>query len=482
MRSHPGTAGKAIAFYQHKQNKQMLTAVNAVAVEKGIHGYMLVADAKAVHPDIVLVHETDDMFVDLLLNIARFCIRFSPDAALEDDDGVVINCSGCTHLWGGDEAYASAIQNRFTSMGYHVQLAIADTPGAAWAISRYGGAYNIVPKGETEDTLKPFPVAALQLMPETIEWLEKLGISTIGRLMQLPAKAMKRRLGGPAIEQLYKALGILPQPWKCINEPATYNARLECLSPVVNAIGLATAIENVLGNVLELVKKEGLGVRNLLLDMYRSDGSRQQVTVAVSKATINEKHLFKLFELKMPRIKPAPGIELFVLHAAHTELLENKSVPIFATANKADSEAISLLTDRVMNKLGKNAMYRLLPSEHYLPEKNMQQVYDAFVESKIPFASQNPRPALLLSTPEPITVSAPIPDYPPIHFNHKGVLHKIVKADGPERIAQEWWVKDGRHRDYFFVEDEIGNRYWLFRSGHYYEKPQQKWFLHGYFP
>jgi protein ImuB len=59
-------------------------------------------------------------------------------------------------------------------------------------------------------------------------------------------------------------------------------------------------------------------------------------------------------------------------------------------------------------------------------------------------------------------------------------LHKITKADGPERIEQEWWLQQGQHRDYYRVEDENGCRYWLFRLGHYHEKKFQ-WFIHGYF-
>ncbi|HEU4902126.1 MAG TPA: DNA polymerase Y family protein, partial [Flavisolibacter sp.] len=86
-----------------------------------------------------------------------------------------------------------------------------------------------------------------------------------------------------------------------------------------------------------------------------------------------------------------------------------------------------------------------------------------------------------LYPPERIDVTAPIPDYPPMLFRYKGTMHKIIKADGPERIEQEWWIQDGEHRDYYCVEDEEGRRYWLFRSGHYNEEKTPLWFLHGFF-
>ncbi len=78
-------------------------------------------------------------------------------------------------------------------------------------------------------------------------------------------------------------------------------------------------------------------------------------------------------------------------------------------------------------------------------------------------------------------VTAPVPDYPPMFFRFKGKLHKIKKADGPERIEPEWWINDGQHRDYYSVEDEEGKRYWIFRSGHYEPDQNYSWFLHGFF-
>jgi len=93
--------------------------------------------------------------------------------------------------------------------------------------------------------------------------------------------------------------------------------------------------------------------------------------------------------------------------------------------------------------------------------------------------TDRPRPVQLLSIPEPIQVTAPIPDYPPMNFRYKQKLHTVKKADGPERIEAEWWLQEGQHRDYYVVEDEEGQRYWLFRSGHYEEG--HEWFIHGFF-
>ena len=67
-----------------------------------------------------------------------------------------------------------------------------------------------------------------------------------------------------------------------------------------------------------------------------------------------------------------------------------------------------------------------------------------------------------------------------MNFRYKDELHLVAKADGPERIEQEWWMQQGEHRDYYILEDDKGRRYWVFRSGHYNEEGSA-WFLHGFF-
>ena len=93
--------------------------------------------------------------------------------------------------------------------------------------------------------------------------------------------------------------------------------------------------------------------------------------------------------------------------------------------------------------------------------------------------TDRPRPVRLLQRPEPVEVMALLPDYPPKVFTYKGKRHIVEKADGPERIEREWWRDKGEHRDYYAIEDSEGQRYWLFRSGHYDAAPQ--WYLHGFF-
>ena len=191
-------------------------------------------------------------------------------------------------------------------------------------------------------------------------------------------------------------------------------------------------------------------------------------------------HLFRLFELKISSIEPALGIELFILEATKVEDHVSLQSTIWKSSGGLQDERISELMDRLSNKIGASSIHRYLPNEHYWPERSVKAAGSLDEEATTTWKVERPRPLQLLARPETIEVMAPIPDYPPMNFRYKGKLHTIKKADGPERIEQEWWIEQGQHRDYYYVEDEEGCRYWLFRLGHY-EDASYKGFVHGVF-
>jgi protein ImuB len=192
-------------------------------------------------------------------------------------------------------------------------------------------------------------------------------------------------------------------------------------------------------------------------------------------------HLFKLFENKIETIEPALGIELFILEAPKVEELSPMQEKLWDHAGGLDDLGFSELLDRISGKFGDNCIHRYLPAEHYWPERSFKATSSLTEKTPTDWKAERPRPLQLLAKPERIEVTAPVPDYPPMLFRYKGRLHKVTKADGPERIEAEWWLQEGQHRDYYYVEDEEGHRYWLFRSGHYDDAKTWQWFLHGFF-
>jgi protein ImuB len=355
---------------------------------------------------------------------------------------------------------------------------MADTIGAAWAIARFGNK-DIAASGETINALLPLPPAALRLEMEVIDRFQKLGFRQIKDFVTIPRPTLRRRFGHIFITRLNQVLGIEEDVIHLVQPVQAYEEKLPCLEPISKRAGIEIALMKLLEKLCCRLEKEQKGLRKAIFIGYRLDGELQKVEIGTNRPSRNAAHIFNLFELQLERIEPGLGIEVFALQAPIVEPLSVQQEQLWAGANDLNNSELSELLDKMCGKLGGNRAYRYLPREHYWPERSIIRTESLFEKPQTNWNINRPRP-LLLQYPKPIEVTAPIPDYPPMLFRYQGKLHKIVRADGPERIEQEWWLREGEHRDYYYVEDEEGQRYWLFRLGHY-DTDKKQWFIHGFF-
>lgn len=480
-RRHPELVEKPFVLFNKVNGRMMVSAANKIAEQKGIFKGTILADARAIEPLLEIKEDNPELFKKVLERFAEWFIRYSPIVAVDSDDGIIINCSGCTHLWGGEENYLKEISLRLANEGYTIHAAMAATIGTAWAVTRFGTHASIIESGNEINALATLPGEALRISDEAVERLHKLGLYTISDFINMPRPALKRRFGIEFIRQLNYALGYENEIISPVEKPLPYQERLNCLEPIVTVKGIEIALEKLIEAICKRLKGEEKGLRHAIFKAYRIDGKIEKLEVHVGKPSNNEQHIFKLFALKINTIEPALGIELFTLDAIQVE--DNPAVQeqIFNNAgNDLGNTGIAELIDRIAGKIGEQKIQRFLPDEHYWPERSVKKANSLEDKPALNWSDTITRPLKILLEPESIMVTAPIPDYPPMLFKHKGKLHKIIKADGPERIEQEWWLQKGLHRDYYHVEDEEGNRYWLFRSGHYNNEQRDQWYLHGY--
>lgn len=470
--------GKTYALITQERNKQMIVSVSYEAKKLGLRANMPLADARITIPSLEAFKYQLQKQQKLLQEMAEWFIRYTPHVALNPPDGLFLDLSGCT-VWKSEAQHLEEISKRFDGK-YHIKLAIADTMGAAWALAHYSEKQIAKPKEQLQALLH-LPPKALRLAAPTLERLAKLGFHNIDSFIHIAPSTLRRRFGDEINLRISEALGHKPEAFEPITEPHPYQERLHCLEPITTAKGIEIAIENLLETLCGRLQKEDVGVRNAKLSAYRLDGKLQQISIGTNQPSINIKHLFKLFELKIKQIAPDLGIELFIMDVIEVEELTKHQEALWQTQTQTDFGEIAELLDRISIKAGKNAIRRYLPQEHYWPENSIKAVTDLKQQPETEWQTHKPRPTVMLNEPEPIQVSAPIPDYPPMTFTYKGEIHRIAKADGPERIEREWWLNDGKHRDYYQVEDEKGQRYWLFRLGHYDDKIAAQWFIHGFF-
>jgi protein ImuB len=460
--------------------RMIIAHTNEVAVDKGIHKGTVLADARAIIPDLEVKDDRPDLPERLLKRLAEWCIRFSPVVSTDAPEGLLIESSGCSHLWGGEEAYLNEIIRKLNVRGYDVRASIADTPGVAWAVARFSESSRVIPIGKHIEALLSLPPEALRLEEGTIERLHKLGLHQISQFINIPRPSLRRRFGKGILLKLDMATGNEAETLQPVIPLEPYQERLPCMDPIVTATGIEIALQELLKVLCHRLQQEQKGLRKAVFKGYRVDGKVEQIDIETNRASHHAGHLFKLFELKLSTIEPALGIELFVLDALKVEDYFSQQGKMWEDSGGLDDIRLSELLDRLAGRTGMQAIHRFLPDEHYWPERAFKPASSLQEKPSTTWRSDKLRPLRLLKNPERIEVTAPIPDYPPMLFRYNGRIHKIVKADGPERIEQEWWIQTGQHRDYYRVEDEEGQRYWLFRLGHYDDKTFQ-WFIHGFF-
>jgi len=458
----------------------IIAAANVKAELQGIHKNMALADARAIVPELHVLNDKPDLVPRLLRRLAEWCIRFTPTVAVDLPDGLLLDATGCSHLWGGDVAYVESIEKRLRARGYDVRVAMADTVGLAWGVARYAADnQKVITSEQHVNAIMQLPPEALRLEHETIARLHKLGLHKVQGFIHMPRASLRRRFGTHLLTQVNKALGTELEMLEPVVVAQPYSERLPCLEPIVTLTGIEIALQQLLEKLCHRLQRENKGIRQAILKCYRVDGKMVHAQIGTHRPSYYVAHLFKLFETKLSTLEPDMGIELFQLEAPQVEDHFPAQHHMWHETGGLEDERLAELIDRLFNKFGVTAT-RYLPAEHYWPERSFTMASSITEKLATVWRTDKVRPIHLLPQPESVEVVAPVPDYPPILFIYKNKVHHITKADGPERIEQEWWLQQGEHRNYYRVEDEQGYRYWIFRLGHYHHQKFQ-WFLHGYF-
>lgn len=453
-------------------NTNRIYCLNITAERQGLYRGMNVSDARAFCPDLQSRPAEPISDRRFLTALCRWATRYCPWVGIEGDDGLVMDITGSAHLAGGEAALMGDLRQRLGRIGLTVRIGLGDTRGAAWALARHGEG--VAMPGAALSALAPLSVAALRLEAETVTALQRLGLRSIGQLVDAARAPLARRFGPGLLMRLDQALGAQAEQISPQAEPPHYGVRLSLPEPIGLEADVMAGTERLLIRLCDKLARDGAGARALCLTLRRVDSQAQHVELRLARPLRDPARILPLFARGIGEVDAGYGIDRLRLEAIQVEPLPNEQIS-HAGADKQGR--LDDLITRIGTRIGLENVLRFLPADSHIPERSFIIAPAAYSAPERFPPSPRPRP-LLMFPPEPIRATG---SRPPQHFQWRRMRLTTLRATGPERIAPEWWLHDeGWHsgtRDYWRVETAQGRRLWLFHT------PQNPgWFVQGEFP
>lgn len=467
-------------------SRRLVMATDAAAQAAGLRIAMPVAKAQILVPSLIIQDADPIADAEALERLALWLLqRFAPIVAADPPDGVVIDSTGADHLHGGEHAMLDALIGRLVMSGVAARAAVADSRGAAHALARHAAQPAFVaPRGHGASVVAPLPLQALRLPASMVADLRGLGFERIGDLLPQPRAPLALRFGPELGRRLDQAIGQCAEPIEPAHPPDLIDVRCAFAEPIGAAETIARHIGKLVAQICAALEKRGLGARRLDLLCYRVDNRIQAVRVGTAQPVRDVKRLTRLLGERIETIDPGFGIEVMTLTVIIAEPLAPKQ--LVSPLVEEPASDISDLVDTLANRVGERAIYRAAPVSSDVPERSVCRIPAMAPDRDATWPNHWPRPSRLLARPEPIETVALLPDHPPVSFTWRGIRRWVTRADGPERVFGEWWKHDAEMvamRDYFRIEDNSGERYWVYRAGDGEDAStgSYRWYLHGMF-
>jgi len=482
-----------------RDNALVVVACDARATAGGLVPGMPLATARAMHPALDIIDHDPHADIALLEAVADWCDRFTPLVARDGEDALLLDITGCAHLFGDEAALLRTLVAALTRQGFAVSAAIAGTAVAVRALTR-GAPGKIVAPGEEAEAVSPLPVAALGVADAIVRGLRRAGLTTIGDVLARQPSELASRFGEAFVAVLRQATGADDAPISPRKPAPDYVVDKRFAEPVATLEVILPTLIALAGFLVGAMERHGKGARQLTASFFRSDGAVRSIVVEAGQPVTKPEMVQRLFAEKLDALAdpldPGFGFDLIRLAASHTVVVTEAQRGFDTQAHQA--EDVAALADKLSARLGAKRVIRYLPQDTHIPERAalavpVQHCPPDSNDAPWPARADEPplRPLRLLQVPEPVEVLAGVPDGPPAQFIWRRVSHRVARAEGPERIAAEWWraAEPGLTRDYFRVEDEVGARFWLYRDGLFEREVmpdpdgsgQPRWYMHGLF-
>ena len=464
------------AVTAEEKNAVRLVSLNKHARRIGLTPGMTLADARAAAPDLITVAEEPLRDEAFLKALQRWCVKFTPWSACDGKDALLLNVTGCAHLFGGEAALADLIRQELGDMQAEARVGVADTKGAAKAAAYFGAKGGAVfAPGKTKEALVSFPIAALFTDEKTLFELRRLGLKRIGDFYPLKSADLARRFGFGLLRNYEKLLGIAADPVTPAKALPTFAARMSFPDPIGRTDDVSEALSRLTGQLCRRLTQHGYGLRSVRLSLYRADKKQIHIDIGLARPTQEAKPVLRQYALKLDKIDAGCGIDMMRLAALQAEPF----TPVQKRFSDAEKQsALNELIATLGNRLGFDRVLRWHSVESHLPQRAFRMA-EAVQQTEESLWQANVSRPLMIYDGEPVEIVTP--GRPPKQFVWRRRTYTVAHFKGPERIGHEWWKgpAGGVMRDYWRIDSAEGPRLWLStRPG---EKPY-RWEVSGVFP
>ena len=497
---------------QKANNALYVHALDARARALGLYQGQPLANARAMIEPLAILPADEKADAALLEKIADWCERFTPLVSLDAPDGLFLDITGAAHLFGGEAKMLATVTAGIARQGFAIQGAIAGTSLAAHALARHAPAAIVPPRGEAQ-AVAALPIAALECDDKATRALRHAGLKTVGMVASRLDSELAERLGVGFVTRLKVMRGMEEKPLQPRRTLPDLMAEQRFAEPIVTEEMIAASLLQLAQHLGAILEREGRGARLLEAVFFRADGKVERIAVRTGEALRDPKVMLRLLRQRLDALAdpldPGFGFDLIRLEALLAE--ETKPATVSFDSNENARRQIGFLVDRLAARFGEARVQHFVPQDTHIPEAESVAVpaqdgdFDRQGWCRKALPGDPPRrPLRLLEKPEEISVSlSEVPDGPPVRFRWRRVQFQVARAEGPERIAMEWWRRSVREsgsdqhnvresgseqrkagliRDYFRVETQDGQRFWLYRNGLYRQNGfAPRWYLQGLF-
>jgi protein ImuB len=480
------------------RQRRLVIDVSPQADSKGIRRGMSAAEAMALCPNLHRLDQDTAGDQRTLHALGRWLIRFTPVISCGWDDiemdadpvpaVLFLDLTGSERLFGGIQPLVERVKRSLAQFGIPAWMALAPTPGAAWAFAITGGhTLRMINTASLPAAMPHLPVDSLRLDKTILATLHHLGLHCVGDVLALSREQLPSRFGPSLLKRLDQLTGVLIEPLTKLVNDRPVTARMEFEAPVESLEDIWRIFEKLLGIVVADLARRSHGVRQLRMIFKPDPGwglSMVTRTIALSRPHRDRPTLLNLIRCETERVDCEHGFVRFQLDVPLHEPIAEAQTQLFEQQSVEEEMELDRLLQRLRVRLGIAAVIRPLLVESYLPERAWRPAVDDAPAST--FTTPPARPLTLFPMPiEILVVCEPSDDRTghPRQFTWQGNVHRLAHAVGPERIAGEWWRGHRHTRDYYDAEDEAGRRFWLFRVLHTRGDDAiiARWFLHGRF-